>query len=159
MFNRKPVSSLTYISATSEFQGNLKIEGNLRVDGIVHGSVEVRGDMEISRTGLVEGPELRVNNIIVHGVVKSRIVAEGRITLSRTARLEGDVTANSLDIEAGASYTGHIATTKDAKALPISLGYPELVGRDDLLEVSLREAPSLEGHLTSPSFPSPQSDL
>jgi cytoskeletal protein CcmA (bactofilin family) len=158
MFNRKPASSLTYISATSEFQGNLKIEGNLRVDGIVHGSIEVRGDMEISQTGLVEGPELRVNNIIVHGVVKSRIVAEGRITLSRTARLEGDVTANSLDMEAGAFYTGHIATTKDAKALPISPGrYPELTGRNDL-EISVRESSPVEDHLATPAFPSPQGE-
>lgn len=152
MFNRKPVISLTYISATSEFQGNLKIEGNLRVDGIVHGTVEVRGDMEISSTGLVEGPEIRVNNIIVHGVVKSRIVAEGRLTLSRTARLEGDVSAKSLDIEAGAFYTGHIATS-DLKTLPISPGrYPELIGRDEL-EVSVREAAPLESHFAIPQPP------
>jgi cytoskeletal protein CcmA (bactofilin family) len=132
MFNRKPIKSLTYLSATSEFEGNLRIEGNLRVDGIVHGTVEVRGDVEISQTGLIEGPALRANNIIVHGVIKAQVVATGRLTLSRTARLEGDVTANSLDIEAGAFYTGHIATTDEIKALPRSTDrYPELVGRSE----------------------------
>jgi cytoskeletal protein CcmA (bactofilin family) len=124
---RQRTISLTYLSSTSEFQGNLNVEGNLRVDGIIHGNVEVRGDMEISQTGLVEGPELRAVNIVVHGVVKARVVAEGRLTLSRTARLEGDVSANSLDIEAGAYYVGHIATT-DVKALPVTNNYPELVG-------------------------------
>lgn len=118
--------SLTYLSATSELQGDLNVEGSLRVDGIVHGTVEVRGDMEISQTGLIEGPELRANNIIVHGVIKARVVALGRLTLTRTARLEGDVTANSLDIEAGAFYTGHIATT-DVKPLPSATPYPELM--------------------------------
>ena len=132
MFNRKLIKALTYLSATSEFEGNLKIEGNLRVDGIVHGTVEVRGDIEISQTGLVEGPELKANNIIVHGVIKARVIAEGRLTLSRTARLEGDVTANSLDIEAGAFYIGHIATTHEVKALPRSADrYPELMGRTE----------------------------
>lgn len=126
IFQRKRVSSLTYLSATSEFQGSLNVEGNLRVDGIIHGTVEVRGDLEVSQTGLVEGPELRANNIVVHGVIKAKIVAEGRLTLSRTARLEGDVSANSLDIEAGAFYVGHIATT-DVKALPTSPSYPELM--------------------------------
>ncbi len=122
MFSRKPASALTYLSATSEFQGDLKVEGNLRIDGIVHGTVEVRGDVEISQNGLVEGEVLRARDIIVHGIIKARVVAEGRLTLSRTARLEGNVTANSLDIEAGAYYTGHIATTDDSKVLPTSPG-------------------------------------
>jgi cytoskeletal protein CcmA (bactofilin family) len=122
MFSRKPASALTYLSATSEFQGDLKVEGNLRIDGIVHGTVEVRGDVEISQTGLIEGESLRARDIIVHGIIKARVIAEGRLTLSRTARLEGDVMANSIDIEAGAYYTGRIATTDDSKALPTSPG-------------------------------------
>lgn len=130
MFGRKPASSLTYLSATSEFQGTLNVEGNLRVDGIVHGTVEVRGDLEISQTGLVEGPEVRAHNIIVQGVIKARVIAEGRLTLSRSSRLEGDVTANSLDIEAGAFYVGHIATA-DIKSLPVAGKYPELMGGDN----------------------------
>lgn len=131
MFGRKQNRALTYLSATSEFRGDLNVEGNLRVDGIVHGTVDVQGDMEVSQSGLVEGPELRANNIIVHGVVKARVVAEGRLTLTRTARLEGDVTAQSLDIEVGAFYTGHIDTS-DVKALPVTpTKYPELIGRDE----------------------------
>jgi cytoskeletal protein CcmA (bactofilin family) len=125
MFRRKQTNSLTYLSATSEFQGNLNVEGSLRVEGVIHGNVEVRGDIEVSQTGLIEGPELRAHNIIVYGVIKARIVAEGRLSLSRTARLEGDVTANSLDIEAGAFYVGHIATA-DVKSLPPH-SYPELL--------------------------------
>lgn len=129
MFKRKQSGALTYLSATSEFQGNLNVEGSLRVDGIIHGTVEVRGDMEVSSTGLIEGPEVRANNLIVHGVIKARVVAEGRLTLSRTARLEGDVTANSLDIEAGAFYVGYIATN-DVKSLPVSGNLPELMGSE-----------------------------
>jgi cytoskeletal protein CcmA (bactofilin family) len=117
---------LTYISEKSEFQGDLHVEGNLRVDGIIHGNVEVRGDLEVSQTGLIEGPELRAVNLIVHGVVKARVVAEGRLTLSRSARLEGDVNATSLDIEAGSYYVGYITTT-DTKALPGTGKLPELI--------------------------------
>ena len=141
MFKRKPVHSLTYLSATSEFRGDMNIEGNLRVDGIVHGNVNVRGDIEVAQSGLVEGSELKANNIIVHGVIKARIIAEGRLTLSRTARLEGDVSAKSLDIEVGAFYVGHIATT-DVKALPVAstpiapTNYSELMGREEKSTVS-----------------------
>lgn len=133
MFSKsKPGSSLTYLAANSEFQGNMHVEGNLRVDGVVHGTVEVRGDMEISSTGLVEGPEVRARNLLVHGVIKARVVAEGRLTLSKTARLEGDVVANALDIEAGAFYVGYIETG-DAKMLPGVQAKAELMAsREDL---------------------------
>lgn len=134
MFGRKKVANaLTYLSSTSEFQGDLHVEGNLRVDGIVHGRVEVLGDVEISQTGLIEGPEIHANNITVHGVIKAKVVAEGRLTLSRTARLEGDVTANALDIEAGAFYVGHIATTDSNLVQPLNSAakLPELIGRDE----------------------------
>jgi cytoskeletal protein CcmA (bactofilin family) len=110
MLRRKPIETLTYLAANSEIQGDLHVDGNLRVDGIVHGLVEVRGDMEISSTGLVEGPEVRARNLTVHGVVKAHVIVEGKLTLSRTARLEGDVLANGLDVEAGAYYTGYIET-------------------------------------------------
>jgi cytoskeletal protein CcmA (bactofilin family) len=129
MFKRKSSVSLTYLSEKSEFQGDLHVEGNLRVDGIVHGTVEVIGDVEISQTGLIEGPELRGNNIIVHGVVKARITAEGRLSLSSTARLEGDVNAHSLDIEAGAYYVGYISTS-ESKSLPGTGKLPELMSRE-----------------------------
>lgn len=131
MFRRRQnTGSLTYISEKSEFQGDLHVEGNLRVDGIIHGNVEVRGDLEVSQTGLIEGPELRAVNLIVHGVVKSRVIAEGRLTLSRSARLEGDVNATSLDIEAGSYYIGYITTT-DTKALPGTGKLPELISRNN----------------------------
>ena len=148
MFSRKPASALTYLSATSEFQGELKVEGNLRIDGIVHGTVEVRGDVEISQTGLVEGEVLQARDIIVHGIIKARVIAEGRLTLSRTARLEGDVTANSLDIEAGAYYTGRIATTHDTKGLPTSPGR----------HLELLNSPEPDDRFFDPQ-PSPQPEL
>lgn len=101
------------------------------MDGIVHGTIEVRGDMEISASGLVEGPEVRARNLIVHGVLKARVLVEGKLTLSRTARLEGDVNANSLSVEPGAFYVGYIETG-DVKALPGGRNRPELASSEEL---------------------------
>ncbi|WP_008309776.1 polymer-forming cytoskeletal protein [Leptolyngbya sp. PCC 6406] len=132
MFKRKSAPLLTYISQKTEFEGILHAEGMLRVDGIIHGTVEIQGDLEISATGLVEGPEVRATNIIVQGVLKARVHVEGKLTLSRTARLEGDVVAGSLEIESGAYYTGYIET-RDAKTLPPSPQMPELYGTTESL--------------------------
>ena len=119
MFKRKQQRELTYLSATSEFQGSLHIEGDLQVDGIVHGEVDVVGNVVVSKNGLVEGPEIRAHNITIHGAMKARVVAEGTLSISKTGRLEGDVTAHALDIRPGAFYRGYIATT-DVRALPAS---------------------------------------
>jgi cytoskeletal protein CcmA (bactofilin family) len=138
----------TYIAPNSEMQGTLRVESNLLVDGIVNGTVDVQGDMEISTSGLVEGPEVRAHNLVVHGVLKARVFVEGKLTLSQTARLEGDVTASSLNIEPGASYLGYIETV-DVKALTGTVVRPELmesrggygvgrggeIGRDELDEI------------------------
>lgn len=131
-FARKPAvssGSLTYLGEKCEVNGDIHLEGNLRVDGIVHGNVEVLGDMEVSHTGLVEGLEIHARNLIIHGVVKARLIVDGKLSVSKTARLEGDVTAGAIDIEGGAFYTGHMATT-DAKSLPGTGRLPELIGRE-----------------------------
>ena len=131
MFKRKPTPLLTYLSQKTEFEGVLHAEGMLRVDGIIHGTVEVNGDLEISTSGLVEGPEVKAKNIVVQGVLKAKVWVEGKLTLSRTARLEGDVVAGSLEIEPGAYYTGYIET-RDAKSLPPARDLPELYGTTEV---------------------------
>lgn len=130
---RQTLSTTTYLSSTSEFQGNLNVDGDLNVHGIVHGTVQVSGDIEVSETGLIEGAELRGNNIVLHGVVKARVIAEGQLTLSHTARLEGDVTAQSLNVEAGAFYVGYI-TTSEPRGLPAANPLPELIGHLEQME-------------------------
>ncbi len=122
----QPKALPTYIAANSEMQGTLRVESNLLVDGIVHGTVEVRGDMEISTSGLVEGPEVRAKNLVVHGVLKARVFVEGKLTLSQTARLEGDVTATALNIQPGACYLGYIETV-EVQALTGTVIRPELM--------------------------------
>lgn len=134
MFGKKPPpqpkDTPTYIAPNSELQGTLYVDSNLLVDGIIHGTVEVRGNMTISANGLVEGAEVKAKNLTVHGVLKARVQVEGMLTLSRTARLEGDVNASALSIEPGAFYIGYIETG-EAKSLPESRNYPELMSSTD----------------------------
>lgn len=130
MVRRRPAPTLTYLSQNTEFSGTLHAEGMLRVDGIVHGTIDIKGDLEISSSGLVEGPEVKADNIVVQGVLKARVFVSGKLTLSQTAHLEGDVVAGALEIEPGAYYTGYIET-RDAKTFPPARDVPELYGTTD----------------------------
>lgn len=140
MFNNRrsrPKNLPTYIAPNCEIQGTVHIDSDLLVDGIIHGTVDVRGDMEIAAGGLVEGPEVRAKNLTVHGVLKARVLVEGRLTLSRTARLEGDVNANALSVETGAFYVGYIETG-DVKALPGLNSRPELMAGQEAVEPRIK---------------------
>ncbi|MGB3495404.1 MAG: polymer-forming cytoskeletal protein [Elainellaceae cyanobacterium] len=130
MFWQKRTSTITYLADKTEFQGDVHVDGNLRVDGIVHGNIEVLGDMEIGQSGLVEGAELQAHNLVVHGVVKAHIHIEGRLSISRTGRIEGDVFAKEYDVAPGAQVLGHFSSSMpeplpESKALPMSQ-YPEM---------------------------------
>lgn len=132
MFWQKRAASITYLADKSEFQGDVHVDGNLRVDGIVHGNIEVIGDMEIGQTGLVEGSEIRAQNLVIHGVVKTHVIVENRVSISRTGRVEGDVIAKEYDVAPGAIIEGHFSSSgaSESKALPMS-SYPELAARSE----------------------------
>ncbi|MBU6228393.1 MAG: polymer-forming cytoskeletal protein [Cyanobacteria bacterium REEB459] len=129
MFRPKSTPLLTYLGQKTELSGSLLAKGMVRVDGMVYGSVEVEGDLEISATGVVEGAEVKAQNLIVQGTLKAdKISVVDKISLGPTARIEGDVVAGSIQIESGAYYTGYIQTHDAQAALPSAAPVPELYG-------------------------------
>lgn len=109
---------LTYVGAGSEFQGNLRTAGNLRVDGTIKGSVHVEGDVEVSASGVIEGESVSGRNIMVHGCIKAKVRAAEQLRIHGRGRVEGDVSAQSLDIEAGAQFIGYSSTGAAAESRP-----------------------------------------
>jgi cytoskeletal protein CcmA (bactofilin family) len=128
-FNRpKPVSNtMNYLADGTEVRGSIKSEGSLRVDGKVYGNVDVKGDLEIAASGVIEGAEVFANNIVSQGTIKAQIQATGKVTLTSTAKVEGDVVASAIDIAAGAGFVGHLVT-KENKILPGTGIQPQLPG-------------------------------
>jgi cytoskeletal protein CcmA (bactofilin family) len=122
MFKKKPKPStvLTLVGRGSTIQGDLNHDGNLRIEGSVLGSISVTGDIEVSACGSVEGTEIQARNAIVHGNVKAGIVVQEKLTLSSKACIQGNVIAKALDMSAGATFHGSIATRdpKNAEAAP-----------------------------------------
>jgi len=98
---------LTYLGPETEVLGDLKARGQVRLDGLVRGSVWVEGELEVGRTGRVEGERVEAQAIQVHGEVRADLVAE-RVFLAKTARLTGNVRAQALEVEAGAVFVGQI---------------------------------------------------
>ena len=126
-------SALTYIGAGSELRGDLRAAGNLRVDGVVFGNVQVEGDLEVSSTGAIEGEQISAGNVLVHGRIKGKVHASEQLRIHGQGRVEGDVTAQSLDIEAGAHFIGYSRTgvEPEAEVLQIDHAAPAAAEEDD----------------------------
>lgn len=105
-------SAMTFISKGSEITGDIRASGNLRVDGVIRGNVLVEGDLEVSAGGVIEGKDVSARNIVIHGLVKATITAGEQLRIHAQGEVQGDVTAQSLDIEAGARFIGYSHTGK-----------------------------------------------
>ena len=105
MLGRRQAGTLTYLGSDTEVLGDLRAKGQVRIDGLVKGSVYVEGELEVGRTGRVEGEKVEAGSVQIHGEVKAEVVA-GRVSLSKTARFTGTVRAQALDVEAGAVFIG-----------------------------------------------------
>jgi len=105
-------SAMTFIGKGSEITGDVHASGNLRVDGVVRGNILVDGDLEVSVGGVVEGKDVSARNIVIHGLVKATITAGEQLRIHAQGEVQGDVTAQSLDIEAGARFIGYSHTGK-----------------------------------------------
>jgi cytoskeletal protein CcmA (bactofilin family) len=116
-------SALTYIGAGSELHGDLRTEGNLRVDGTIFGTVQVDGDLEVSTTGAIEGKQVSARSVLVHGRIKAKVHATEQLRIHGQGQVEGDVTAQSLDIEAGAQFTGYSRTGMAQEAEVLQLDH------------------------------------
>ena len=105
MLGRRQAGTLTYLGSDTEVLGDLRAKGQVRIDGLVKGSVYVEGELEVGRTGRVEGERVEAGSVQIHGEVKADLVAQ-KVSLSKTARFTGTVRAQALDVEAGAVFIG-----------------------------------------------------
>ncbi len=120
MFNKEKSNSIekfagnsaTLISAGTVLQGDLQSENDLRIDGTIHGNVLSSAKIIVGPTGMVEGNIDGVQADItgkVHGNISVKELAQLRTNSS----VQGNITATSLQIDAGALFNGqsHMGTS------------------------------------------------
>jgi cytoskeletal protein CcmA (bactofilin family) len=94
---------LSIIAADVTITGDIKTEGELQLDGTVLGDIRC-GAVTIGETGKLNGA-LIAGQATIRGSTEGEIHAK-TVILERSARVKGDVTHESLSIEAGAQVHG-----------------------------------------------------
>ncbi len=97
----------TYVDASTEFRGSLKLKGNVALDGTIEGDVTCSGTVHIGASGHITG-EIRADSVVIDGEVHGDLHVQSEITLHKSARVYGDMTTQGIVIEKGAKVEGRI---------------------------------------------------
>ncbi|MFM8819651.1 MAG: polymer-forming cytoskeletal protein [Phenylobacterium sp.] len=94
-------------------EGAIQSDSEVQIDGLVKGDVRVE-KLTVGETGRIEG-QVASELVDVRGRVIGSIQAR-QVRLFSSAGVEGDITAEQLSIEPGASFEGRSIKRQSAKA-------------------------------------------
>lgn len=95
----------TIIGHSVKLKGTLKSSGDITVDGELNGEIHTDSTLNIGH-GAVINANLKAKNIIISGNVTGNIEANDMIQINETGKVVGDIKAGSLNILAGAYFSG-----------------------------------------------------
>lgn len=91
------------ISEGTHLVGDIKSEGGFRLEGTVDGNLTTPAKVVIGKTGSLKGA-LQCENADIEGKVTGTLNITGTLTLRGSAVIEGEVHANKLAVEPGATF-------------------------------------------------------
>jgi len=104
-FNRSSEQFETILSASANFDGDLKCKGGVRVEGKFDGTIETDGNIIVGKAARV-GADLTGRDILVSGQVTGSIRTEGQLAILSGGQVVGDVDVGSILIEEGGVLSG-----------------------------------------------------
>lgn len=120
-----PGGSATLISAGTNLQGDLKSETDLRIDGTIRGNVSSSAKIIVGPDGFVEGT-IQGAQADIAGKVTGNITVKDLAALRAKSNVQGNITALSLQIEAGATFNGQSIMTTAAAGNVVQMKDGEL---------------------------------
>ena len=101
-----PSSKRNVLGQDVEIQGEVRFEGDLAVGGRVDGKITSKGSLTIEETAHLKA-QIACGSVIVRGRVEGDIIASDQVQICAHAVVHGDISANSLAMEAGGIFVGN----------------------------------------------------
>ena len=110
----------TLVAEDVEITGDIVFTGGTRIDGLVKGDVTGREGksaslLVLSDKGRIEG-SIRCSDAVINGIVTGNLDVEHRLELQSDARVCGTIRYRQLQMDVGASVSGHLVKVEDAPA-------------------------------------------
>jgi cytoskeletal protein CcmA (bactofilin family) len=99
-------NSSNFLGKGTIVTGNLESYGNIRVEGKIIGNVKTKAKLAMGESSYLEG-NILAQNADIAGHVKGIIEVSELLTLKATAIVTGDIIANKLAVEPGATFNGN----------------------------------------------------
>lgn len=126
----------TVLGTALEMEGNITSDGEVIFHGTFKGNL-IANKLTLGKDAVVEG-RIDAQAVVINGAF-SGILSSTSVFLSRTASVNADVTCVSMEMEAGAVYSGH------ARHVDVIVPAPELaVGTPELIENVSVPPPAVE---------------
>ena len=114
--------------------GSITGIGSVRIDGVVFGNIDIDGLLRIGDSGSVIG-NVRTNEVIVEGIIEGNIFSHNTIKISSSGKVSGDLSCQSLEIAAGASFIGSCDMGENIRrSIPIRTDRADESADQDLIE-------------------------
>lgn len=109
----------TVIAPSVRVEGDFVSAGNIRIEGAVAGSVDTKADLMVGTEAEITA-DVKSRNATIAGTLHGNLRVSERLELMATAHVYGDVEAQILTVEAGATIDGKLAIGGSAKAAVVA---------------------------------------
>jgi cytoskeletal protein CcmA (bactofilin family) len=99
------VDGRLYLGTSALITGNVRAV-YCKVEGLVDGKMECSQELELGKTGRINGDVLAGKSVQMAGQIFGNVSTPGLLHLTESAKLAGDIRARRLLIEEGASFNG-----------------------------------------------------
>ncbi|NDV77825.1 polymer-forming cytoskeletal protein [Dysgonomonas sp. 511] len=102
--------SHSVLSPSTTFTGDVVSKDDLRIDGHVEGNISCEGKVIIGTDGCITG-NIKAASIELMGKIIGDAVVTEIMRLKSTSFFKGEITAENIEIEAGANFYGNCRMT------------------------------------------------
>ncbi|MBP8033804.1 MAG: polymer-forming cytoskeletal protein [Bacteroidia bacterium] len=99
-------ASINLIGNGTSITGDIKSNGDVRIDGTLKGNISISGKLVVGASGNIEGNVI-CQNADISGEIHGKINVTELLTLKASAKILGDIVTAKINIEIGATFTGH----------------------------------------------------
>lgn len=96
-------SNQNIIAQGTKIVGDFNSEGDFRIDGTIEGNLKTSGKVVVGKSGFLKGT-LEGTDAHFEGKFSGKLTLSGTLTLKATAHIEGEVIAEKLAVEPGATF-------------------------------------------------------
>lgn len=112
-------ASKNILSSDVDIKGTIKFESELIFDGKLEGEIiSEAGSLTLGKNSNIQG-EVKTKSVVVHGNVTGNIIVSDRVELKASSQLTGDLKANRIMIEEGATFIGKSEVTPNKSAIKL----------------------------------------